>query len=254
MTNHVSRETEPLVEGAIEHLRMQASDWGIRLSRTQLSLLSRYADLLAGYEPANVIGTKDQKTIILEHVLDVMSCFLVEDVRRANTAVDVGTGAGLPGIPLSIARPELTVTLLEAAEKKVRFLEHARASLDLRNVEVLHARAEDAGKSPTHREAFDLATARALAALPVVVEYCAPLVRLGGVILAMKGRLSEEELSKGVAASRELGVKLREVRKVEHQAQLPQKERRLVVLDKVDVTPNRFPRRVGVAKKRPLGT
>jgi 16S rRNA (guanine527-N7)-methyltransferase len=238
---------------AMEQLRLQAHDWGIRLGRSQLSLLSDYADLLARYELANVIGTRDRDKIILEHLSDALSCYTVEDLRWANSVIDIGSGGGLPGVPLGIVRSELRVVLLEAVEKKVRFLEYARAALGLQNIEVLHARAEDVGKKPAYREAFDLATARALAALPVIVEYCAPFVRTGGTILAMKGRLPEEELSRGIAASRELGVELREVREVKYRAQLPQKERRLVVLDKVDATADRFPRRVGLAKKRPLG-
>jgi 16S rRNA (guanine527-N7)-methyltransferase len=150
-------------------------------------------------------------------------------------------------------RSELHVALLEATEKKVRFLEYARTRLGLENIEVLHARAEDAGKKPACRGAFDFATARAVGALPVVVEYCAPFVRVGGTIVAMKGRLAGEELSNGAAASDELGVELREVREVNYRAQLLQNDRNLVVLDKVGPTPRRFPRRVGVAKKRPLG-
>jgi 16S rRNA (guanine527-N7)-methyltransferase len=237
----------------MEQLKLQSGYWGVELDRSQLSLLSEYADLLAGYELANIIGTRDRDRIILEHLTDSLSCYIVEDLRRVDSVVDVGAGAGLPGIPLGIVRPELRVALLEATEKKVRFLEYARAALGLQNIEVLHARAEDAGRKPAYREAFELATARALAALPVVVEYCAPFVRTGGMILAMKGRLPEEELSKGVAASHQLGVELREVREVKYRAQLPHKERRLVVLDKVDATPGKFPRRVGLAKKRPLG-
>ena len=239
--------------GELEQLRLQAEGWGVRLSRSQLSLLSDYADLLAGYELANVIGTRERHRIILEHLSDALSCYVIEDLRRVRSVIDVGAGGGLPGIPLGIVRSEVRVVLLEAVEKKVRFLKYARAALSLSNIQVLHARTEGAGKNPVYREAFDLTTARALAALPVVVEYCAPFVRVGGTILAMKGRLAEEELFMGEAASRELGVELREVREVKHHAQLPQKERNLVVLDKVGATHSRFPRRVGVAKKRPLG-
>ncbi len=220
---------------------------------TQLALLSAYADLLATYELANVIGTKDREQIILEHLLDSLSCLMSGQVRLEDSVVDVGTGGGLPGIPLRIAFPKIHVSLLEATEKKVRFLELVGLELGLENLEVLHARAEDAGREPVYRESFDLATARALAPLPVVLEYCTPLVRPGGTILAMKGLLSEEELSQGVNASRELGLELREVLKVEYIAQIPQKERRLVVFDKNYATPGRFPRRMGLAKKRPLG-
>lgn len=237
---------------AIGQLRAQSKDWGIELDRAQLSLLATYTDLLAGYELANVIGTKDRQQILLEHLLDSLSCLVVEDLRWSGSAIDVGAGGGLPGIPLSIVCPELRITLLEATEKKVRFLEYVRAELSLENLEVLHARVEDAGRKPGYRESFDVATARALATLPVLLEYCAPLVRPGGTILAMKGRLPEQELSQGIAASQELGVQLREVLKIDYGAQLPQKERRLVIFDKVYATPGKFPRRVGLAKKRPL--
>ncbi len=250
----VSRETVlPMME-AMARLRMQAADWGIRLGRSQLSLLRAYADLLTQYELANVIGTRDWQRVVTDHLVEALSCLLIEDLRRGASVIDVGTGAGLPGIPLAIAQPSLSMTLLEATEEKVRFLEHARSTLGLRNSQVLHARAEEAARRPTYREAFDLATARALAALPVVIEYCAPLVRSGGAILAMKGRLAEEELSTGVAASREIGVALREIQPVKYRASFPQKERRLVVFDKVEATSEKFPRKAGLAKKRPLGS
>ena len=242
-----------MVERAIEQLRLQSAKWGIDLNRAQLTLLSTYADLLAGYKLANVVGTTDRDEIIVEHLLGSLSCFIVKDLWQARTVVDVGTGAGLPGIPLAIVRPALQLALLETTEKKVRFLHHTQAVLRLRNLEVLHERAEEAGRKPDRREKSDVATGRALASLSVVVEYCAPLVRPGGVVLAMKARLSKEELSTGVAASHNLGAQLREVRVVEHENHLPQKERRIVVLDKVGRTPGKFPRRAGLAKKRPLG-
>jgi 16S rRNA (guanine527-N7)-methyltransferase len=251
---NVSRETVSTMTQPLEQLQQQCSEWGLKLGSRSRTLLSSYADLLATYELANVIGTKERERIVLEHILDSLSCLTAERVTSAHSIVDVGTGGGLPGIPLAIARPELRVTLLEATEKKARFLEHVRIELGLPNLEILHIRVEEAGRDPRYRDAFEIATARALAALPVVVEYCAPLVRPGGQILAMKGRLSEDELSAGLAAARELGAQLREVREVDYRPQLPQKERRLVIFDKVAVTPNSFPRRVGLAKRRPLRT
>ena len=241
------------MKAAVEQLRQQSSDWGFALEPSQLVLLSMYADLLAGYEPANVIGTREPEKIVVEHLSDSLSCLLIEDLWSSSSVVDVGTGGGLPGVPLAISRPELRVTLLEATEKKVRFLDYAREKLGLRNLDLIQGRVEEEGKKAAYRETFELAVARALAELPVVVEYCAPLVRVGGKILAMKGRLTKEELSRGEAASRELGIEVREVREVKYQAGLPQKERRLVVFEKVLATPEKFPRRVGLAKKRPLG-
>lgn len=238
----------------IERLCMQAEAWSIELDERRLSLLGEYARLLAEYELANVIGTRDRGQIVVEHLLDALSCLLIEDFFATSTLVDVGAGGGLPGIPLAIVRPGLDVTLLEATEKKVAFLDYARAALGLENLSLLNTRAEEAGRRPEHRGGFDVATARALAALPVVVEYCAPLLRVGGVVLAMKGRLSEEELAGGRIAARKLGLELRGMRKVEYLAELPQKERRLVVFDKVNTTSNKFPRRTGLAKKQPLDT
>jgi 16S rRNA (guanine527-N7)-methyltransferase len=243
-----------MVKGAMEQLRLQAIDWGIRANRTRMALLSTYAELLANYELANVIGTKHWDKIVLDHLVDALSCFAIEDLHRRSSLIDVGTGAGLPGIPLAIARPELHVTMLESTGKKVRFLKHTCAKLNLRNSRIVHDRAENSGRQSIYREAFDIATARALASLPVLLEYCAPLVCVGGVIVAMKGRLQEEELSKGAVASRELGLVLREVKEVKYLEQLPEKERQLVIFDKVGSIPDRFPREPGSAKKRSLGS
>jgi 16S rRNA (guanine527-N7)-methyltransferase len=241
------------VRTAIEQLQLQCESWGLDLAPSQLSLLTVYADLLATYDLANIIGTKDREQIILEHLTDSLSCLLHGCIGLGDYVVDIGTGGGLPGVPLSIASPEIQMTLLESSGKKVRFLEYAKLELDIGNVKILHGRAEDVGRKPEYREAFHLATARALAPLPVVLEYCAPLVRTGGAILAMKGRLPEEELKQGIEASRELGFELREVLKIDYIAQLPQNERRLVIFNKLYETSDRYPRKTGLAKKRPLG-
>ena len=249
---YVPRET-PMTSEVLEQLRVQCNDWGIELDASQLKLLSAYADLLSRYELANVIGTRDRDQIITEHFVDSLSCLAATAAQWHGSLIDVGTGGGLPGVPLGIACPNLHVILLEATEKKVRFLEYVKTKLELENLTVLHARAEAAGRESRYRAASDLATARALAALPVVLEYCAPLVRTGGKVLALKGQLQEGELSRGVAAAHKLGAELSETLVLNYRPQLPQKERRLIVFDKVSVTLAGFPRRIGLAKKRPLG-
>ncbi len=241
------------MRAATEQLRLQVEAWGVELDETRLPLLDQYAHLLAGYELANVIGSADRDQIVVEHLLDSLSCLIFEGLNRGSSVIDVGTGGGLPGVPLGIARPQLAVTLLEATKKKINFLKHVREELDLQNLRLLSARAEEVGRDLEHREVFEIATARALAALPIVAEYCAPLVKVGGAILAMKGRLEEEELAQGAAAGSELGLELRGVLEVKYSAELTQKERRLVVFEKVAATPENFPRRVGLARKRPLG-
>jgi 16S rRNA (guanine527-N7)-methyltransferase len=189
---------------ALEHVRAQVSEWGVELEPFQIALLREYANLLAGYKYANIVGTSDLRHIFTEHLTDSLSCLLLADLRSSGSAIDVGTGGGLPGVPLAISSPRLNVTLLEATEKKVRFLEYVGARLGLHNLTLIHGRAEEEGKRAANREAFDFAVARAVAELSVVVEYCAPFVRVGGQVVAMKARLTEDELARGVTASGEL--------------------------------------------------
>ena len=242
------------VRDAMELLTVQVQKWGLSLSPRQLELLCRYAELLAGYTDANIIGTKDLKDIILDHVLDSLSCLILEDEEYEGQIIDVGAGGGLPGIPISIAQPRVSVTLLEATEKKAKFLRNSREHLRLKSIKVSNLRAEEAGRQVGFRDVYAMAVSRALASLPVVVEYCAPFVRKGGLVLAMKGRLEEKELASGRQAAAKLGAEFREVIKVPLIARLEQKQRQIVVFRKVTSTPTGYPRRIGLAKKRPLGT
>ena len=242
------------ISAAMELLVAQAQEWGLSLSSKQLALLRRYAELLATYTEANVIGTKEIRNIILDHVLDSLSCLLLEGEEVAGPVIDVGAGGGLPGIPFAIARPDTAVTLLEATEKKARFLRSAQEQLGLKSVEVLSQRAEEAGRQVGFRDVYGIAVSRALASLPVVVEYCAPFVREGGIVLAMKGRLEDEELTSGKRAASRLGAEFSEVIHVPIVRELEQKQRRIVVLRKTAPTPTGYPRRIGLAKKQPLGT
>ena len=172
---------------------------------------------------------------------------LVEHLGEARTLVDVGSGGGLPGLVLKIARPELAVTLIEADETKAAFLVQACARLGLSGVEVLARRAEDVGHEPRHREAFDLATARALAPMPVLAELCLPLVRVGGRLLAQK--TEHEDVAAAAHAIDELGGAPAEV----IAAPTTARSRGVVVLvAKVRPTPERYPRRAGVPARRPL--
>ncbi len=242
------------IETATRLLGEQLTQWGWHLHHEQCDLLKQYASLLANHKAANVIGTKEVPRIILDHVLDSLSCLSLEDKSLRGTLIDVGSGGGLPGIPLAIASTGLSVTLLESIEKKVEFLRQARDVLHLSNVNVSNQRAEEAGREAGFRHSYDVSVTRALAALPVVVEYCAPFVREGGWILAMKGRLEHDELVVGEKAARRLGAELYEVARVRLLAELEQKHRQIVVFRKTGPTPTGYPRRVGLAKKRPLGT
>lgn len=238
---------------SIATLRAQTSVWGLALASDELEGLLRYAELLSGYREANVIGTRDFGSIVLDHVLDSLSCFLCGPLNEANTLVDVGSGGGLPGLPIAIVRPDLNVTLVEATGKKARFLSRAVDELGLTNVLISNARVEDVSRQEGHRGGYDVATARALARLSVLAEYCMPLLRVNGRVISMKGRLDDEELAEVGRALKELGGEVENVTRVPLLPEVGEKERRLVVLRKTRGTPAKYPRSVGVPAKKPLG-
>ena len=234
-------------------MEVQAAAWGLRLGDERRGHLEEYAGLLARYDRANVIGTRDMDRILVDHVLDSLSCFLHEPLFRAGRLADVGSGGGLPGIPIEIVRPDLSATLVESTGKKAGFLRHAASELSLRGVEVANARVEDLGRAPAHRGAYDVVTCRAVARLSVVAEYCVPLLSTGGFVIAMKGRLDSEELAEGRGALEALGAEVGEIARVPMLPEVGEKERNLVILEKTRETPARYPRRAGIAAKRPLG-
>jgi len=175
------------------------------------------------------------------------SLVLLEHLGPAQKLVDVGSGGGLPGLPLKIVRPELAVTLVEADETKAAFLVQACSRLRLTGVEVVARRAEDVGHDPSYREAFDVAVARALAPMPVLVELCLPLVRVGGRLLAQK--TDKEEMESARHAIDVLGGSLESVRPAPSAAR---RSGTVVVVGKVRLTPDEYPRRAGVPNRKPL--
>jgi 16S rRNA (guanine527-N7)-methyltransferase len=245
---HVKRPMDAL--GLME---VQAAAWGLRFGHDRRGRLQEYARRLALYDRANVIGTRDLDRILLDHVLDSLSCFLHEPLFRARRLADVGSGGGLPGIPINIMRPDLPTTLVESTGKKVMFLQHAVDGLDLKGVEVANTRVEDLGRTRAHRGAYDVVTCRAVARLSVVAEYCVPLLETGGSAIAMKGRLEPEEFAEGNRAVDALGAKVAATTKVPMLPEVGEKERNLIILEKIRETPARYPRRRGLVAKRPLG-
>jgi 16S rRNA (guanine527-N7)-methyltransferase len=234
-------------------LEAQAAAWGVRLDDGRLDRLLRYARLLASYEKANVIGTRDLDRILLDHVLDSLSCFLHEPLWEAGRLADVGSGGGLPGIPITIVRPELRTTLIESTGKKVDFLRHAAEQLALSGLDVFNARVEDISRMQGQRGFYGVVTTRAVARLSVVAEYCVPLLEVGGQAMAMKAGLEGEELEEGRRAAGELGARVAGVDPVVILPEVGEKQRNLVILEKVRQTPARYPRKAGMAARRPLG-
>ena len=223
------------------------------LSQELSGQLWEYARLLSKYDLANVIGTRDVDKILVDHILDSLSCFLLDPLSRARRLADVGSGGGLPGISIKIMSPEIAVTLVESTGKKARFLRHAADSLSLRGVEVANTRVEDLGRTLEHRGAYEIVTCRAVGRLSVVAEYCVPLLEPGGRAIAMKGRLEPEELAEGKRSVVALGARVAETKRVPMLPEVGERERNLVILEKFAETPERYPRRAGIVAKRPLG-
>lgn len=238
---------------ALELVRQQTAAWGLRLDAGVLERLEEFARYLSGYEEANVIGTRELGEVLLEHVLDSLSCFLFEPVGEAERLADVGSGGGLPGLPIKLATPRVGVTLIEATAKKASFLRRAAEALAVDGVEVVNGRVEEVGRAREHRGVYDVATARAVARIAVVVEYCVPLLRVGGHAVLMKGRLEGGEVTEGERAAAKLGAELSEVIRVPRLPEIGEKHRSLVVVSKMGETPERYPRSVGTPARKPLG-
>jgi 16S rRNA (guanine527-N7)-methyltransferase len=219
----------------------------------QLARLGRFARFLRDYKEANVIGTRELRGIILDHILDSLSCFLFEPLGVARRLADVGSGGGLPGVPIKIVKSELSTTLVESTSKKVRFLHRATENLSLEGVEVMGARVEEIARKNEYRGTYDVATARAVARLSVVAEYCVPLLRVGGCVISMKGRLEGAEMAEGERAAEQLGARVSDLIRVPRLPEIEKKERCLVIIEKVGETPEEYPRNVGVPAKKPLG-
>lgn len=223
----------------------------LKLNSKQMDALELYAHtLLKWNQRFNLTAIRSEEDIWVKHFLDSLSCFQVMSGTPTHRVVDVGSGAGFPGLVLKIANPEIQLTLIESVRKKADFCEHLIQTLDLAGVEVLNERAEFAGHTNEHREKYDWAVARAVAAMPTLVEYLLPFVKLGGRMLAQKGKNGLEEAQSAENAIRLLGGKLDRVELVS----LPggDEHRTLIVIEKISVTPERYPRRVGIPTKRPL--
>ncbi len=224
---------------------------GYRLKAPQLEAFRWYAEELINWnERFNLTAITDPLEIEIKHFLDSLSCLTVSGFRPPGRIIDVGTGAGFPGIPIKLLYPQFELTLLESVGKKAAFCQHVVKTLSLDHVEVIQARAETLGQDPGHRECYDWALARAVAIAPVVVEYTVPFVRVGGSAILQKGETGPAEIHQAQAALRILGAELEQVQAIE----LPcvPDARHIITVRKVATSPQKYPRRAGIPAKRPL--
>lgn len=218
--------------------------------RQETALVTYEKELIEWNQKFNLTAIRDAESIRTKHFLDSFSCVLAWKSLPPSQLIDVGTGAGFPGIPLKILYPNLKLTLVESVRKKAMFCQHIVRVLGLEQVEVIQARAEDLGQIPQHREKYDWAVARAVANLHVLSEYLIPLVRLGGSMLAQKGESGPAEAQSAEEAMKLLGGKLKQLIPVN----LPSvaEDRYLIVVEKIAATPPRYPRKPGIPTKQPL--
>jgi 16S rRNA (guanine527-N7)-methyltransferase len=224
---------------------------GFQLNQSQLAALESYERLLLEWNArVNLTAIDAPQKVRTKHFLDSLTCLLVMRDTPMERVVDVGTGAGFPGIPLKIVCPSIRLTLVESVSKKADFCRKVVEELNLEGVDVLQERAEAIGLKSAYRQQYDWAVARAVARMPVLMEYLLPLVRVGGRALAMKGESGPAEAQAAEHAMRILGGGLRQIFPVA----LPgvEDERYLVVVEKHAATPDQYPRRVGMPAKRPL--
>lgn len=207
-------------------------------------------ELIYWNERMNLTTITDDREIAIKHFLDSLSPLMEEDCLRKGRVIDVGTGAGFPGIPLKIMMPALEITLLDSLKKRLNFLDGVIEKLALENIYTLHGRAEDYGKALEHRETYDYAVSRAVARMPVLLEYALPFVKVGGTFICQKGPGITEELEASKKALKILGGEVIRLEEVD----LPFVERghHVVIIKKIKKTPNKYPRQAGKPGKNPL--
>jgi 16S rRNA (guanine527-N7)-methyltransferase len=228
-----------------------AAEFGISLTEHQVGQFSVYYRLLTEWnQNVNLTAITEPEEVAVKHVIDSLSCYDQAVFPLGCSVIDVGTGAGFPGVPLKILRPDLSLTLLDSLNKRISFLEQLTAELQLSEVSCIHVRAEEAGRQAKLRDTFAVATSRAVARLNVLAELCLPLVKPGGCFIALKGAQYREEAVEAEPAIALLGGRLREMRPIK----LPRLPdcRGVLYIDKIKPTPPAYPRRPGTPEKNPL--
>lgn len=234
-----------------ELLKAGAASIGVELTDQQIEQFIKYYEILVEWNSfMNLTGITEYEEVIQKHFVDSLALCKAIDVNQVNSLIDIGTGAGFPGIPLKIAYPHLEVTLLDSLQKRIKFLDEVVNQLGLEKVETIHGRAEDFAKPSMKRETYDLCVSRAVANLASLSEYCLPYVKVGGYFIPYKSGKVEEELEESKKAVFLLGGKIEE----EVKFMLPDSDisRSLIKIKKVGATPKKYPRKSGLATKEPI--
>ena len=230
-------------------LSSQMQELKIELNKSQIRQFYKYMELLISWnQKINLTAITEPAEIIQKHFVD--SATIVKHLKDVKTLIDVGTGAGFPGVPIKILMPEIKITLIDSLNKRIMFLEELFKELNIENIEAIHMRAEEAGKNKKYREQYDVVVSRAVANMSTLAEYTLPLVKLKGKAIYMKGPEIDKELEQSQKAVNVLGGTFE---KVEH-LNLPNSDikRNNIIIDKIRQTPTKYPRKPGDAKKMPI--
>lgn len=225
--------------------------FGVTLTDKQIEQFEKYYELLVEWNKVmNLTGITEFDEVMQKHFVDSVAAAKYAEMEKVNRLIDVGTGAGFPGIPLKIVYPHIQVTLLDSLNKRIKFLEEVVDNLGLTGIETVHGRAEDAAKKAEYREQFDLSVSRAVANLASLTEYCLPFVKVGGKFVSYKSVSVDEEITQSKKAVYVLGGEIGKVEKFN----LPESdmERALVIIEKKRSTPKKYPRKAGMPTKEPL--
>ena len=226
-----------------------AEDVGLQLSQEQYEGFMKYMRLLQEWnEKINLTAITEDEEVVKKHFIDCIKAFKRDEFKKAETMIDVGTGAGFPGLPIAIMRPELKVTLLDSLNKRINFLNTVVNELGLKNVTTIHSRAEDGARNKELREKFDIATSRAVANMSVLSEFCLPYVKVGGNFIALKGPAVDQEIEESRNAIGTLGGKLVDICEVNIEE--TELRHNLVVVEKVKACDKIYPRKAGTITKK----
>ncbi len=224
---------------------------GLDLNEAKLNQFDEYYELLVEWNKVmNLTGITEYDEVILKHYIDSLAINTAIDMSKVEKLIDIGTGAGFPGLPLKIAYPHINVDLLDSLNKRIKFLKEVITSLGLENINAMHGRAEDYAKQPKHREQYDMCVSRAVANLATLSEYCLPYVKVGGYFVAFKAGNVEEELNASKNAIKILGGEIESVKEIT----LPMSDitRTFIIIKKISSTKNKYPRKAGLPAKEPL--
>lgn len=232
-------------------LKKGIEDLGLKCSDETIDKFSKYREILVEWnQKMNLTGIEEEKEVYIKHFLDSVAAVKKGYIKDGMSIIDVGTGAGFPGLPLRICLENSKITLLDSLNKRINFLSEVCTNINIDDIELIHGRAEDFGKDEKYREQYDIATARAVAGLPILMEFCVPFIKVGGYFVCLKGPNADTELEESRKAMEVLGLEF--VEKID--VELPEIELKhnIVVFKKVNSTPAKYPRKAGKPVKTPI--